>query len=80
MKLKILILKNWCTKNITPLAWQRIVLKILPQLRENGFDLSELENPDEEMHFGEAEFGLFTQTLENMYGMTFPKKILEEIQ
>ncbi|MEQ6120909.1 hypothetical protein [Reichenbachiella sp. MALMAid0571] len=80
MKLKILILKNWCTKNITPLAWQRIVLKILPQLREKGFDLSELENPSEERYFGEAEFGLFTQTLESMYGMTFPKEVLEKSQ
>ena len=66
MKLKILILKDWCTKNITPLAWQRIVLKILPQLRENGFDLYELENPSEELHFGEAEFDLFTQTLKKL--------------
>jgi len=78
MQPKIILLKNWCTKNITPLAWQRIILKILPQLREKGFDLSELESPSEDRCFGEAEFDLFIQTLENMYGMVFPKEVLKK--
>ncbi len=80
MKIKLTILKNWCTKNITPLAWQRIVLKLLPQLREKGFDLSELENPTDDHFFSEEEFGLFAQTLESMYSITFPKEVLEKIQ
>lgn len=80
MKIKLVVLKNWCTKNITPLAWQRIVLKVLPQLREKGFDLGELENPGDDRVFTEEEFGLFAKTLESMYGITFPKEVLEKIQ
>ena len=80
MKIRLLVLKNWCNKNITPLAWQRIVLRILPQLRDRGFDLYDLENPDETQYFGDTEFGYFTGALEGMYGITFPKEILEKIQ
>ena len=80
MKIKLISLKNWCTANITPLAWQRIVLKILPQLRERGFNLSDLEDPNPDQSFGEEEFKLFTATLEAMYGITFPKEIIEKIK
>ena len=80
MKIRLIVLKNWCTKNISPLAWQRIILKVLPQLRDRGFELTVLENPAEDKVFGETEFLLFTKTLESMYGITFPKEVLDRIQ
>lgn len=80
MKIKALILKNWCNKNITPLAWQRIIIKILPQLRDKGFSLEDLENPQADHVFGDTEFGLFANTLESLYNISFPKEVLEKIQ
>ncbi|MFY0652481.1 MAG: hypothetical protein JXQ96_10630 [Cyclobacteriaceae bacterium] len=79
MNIKLIILKNWCSKNITPLAWQRIVLRALPQFREMGFELSDLENPADDRVFNEEEFGLFARTLESMYDITFPKEVLDNM-
>ena len=70
MKIKVLVLKNWCTKNITPLAWQR----------EKGFELAQLEEPTPEMTFGEEEFGFFSGALDELYKISFPKEVLQKIQ
>lgn len=80
MKIKVLVLKNWCTKNITPLAWQRVIIKTLPQLREKGFELAQLEEPTPEMTFGEEEFGFFSGALDELYKISFPKEVLQKIQ
>lgn len=80
MKIKVVILKNWCNKNITPLAWQRIIIKVLPQYRERGFSLEDLENPQDNHVFGDEEFRLFTTTLETLYGISFPKEVLQKMQ
>ncbi|WP_109831033.1 hypothetical protein [Reichenbachiella versicolor] len=79
MKIKIVTLQAWCNKNITPLAWQRIVIKVLPSLREKGFELEELENPDPNRYFDEEEFKLFSETLSSVYQITFPKEEIENI-
>lgn len=80
MKIKVLTLKNWCNKSITPLAWQRIIIKILPELRDKGFELNQLEEPTPDMTFGEDEFQLFTSSLDAVYKIEFPKEVLEKIQ
>lgn len=79
MKIKVLTLKNWCNKSITPLAWQRVIIKILPELREKGFELNQLEEPTPDMIFGEDEFQLFTNSLDAVYKIEFPKEVLEKI-
>jgi hypothetical protein len=80
MKIKVVTLQAWCSKNITPLAWQRIVIKVLPQLRERGFELEELENPDPNRYFEDAEFKLFAESLNTIYNISFPKEVLDKIQ
>ncbi|SMD37732.1 hypothetical protein SAMN04488029_3433 [Reichenbachiella faecimaris] len=79
MKIKVLTLKNWCNKSITPLAWQRIIIKILPEMRDRGFELNALEDPAPDLTFGEEEFQLFTNSLDTVYKITFPKEVLEKI-
>jgi len=78
MKIKVLTLQNWCSENITPLAWQRIIIKVLPQLRERGFELDELESPSEDRVFQDAEFKIFEDALSTIYNMSFPKEVLEK--
>jgi len=80
MKIKILILKTWCNKTITPLAWQRVVIKGLPEFRTKGYELSSLEEPAAEIFFGDAEFAIFSRILGELYSLTFPKEILDKIQ
>ncbi|WP_221407473.1 hypothetical protein [Reichenbachiella agariperforans] len=76
----MITLKNWCNKNITPLAWQRIIIKVLPQLREKGFELDELEDPNNDRLFQEEEFKLFTDALDTLYNISFPKEVMDKIQ
>ncbi|UXP31977.1 hypothetical protein N6H18_16655 [Reichenbachiella agarivorans] len=80
MKIKVITLKNWCNSNITPLAWQRIIIKILPQLREKGFELDELEEPAPDRLFQEEEFKLFSGALNALYNITFPQEVMDKIQ
>lgn len=78
MSIKIVTLQAWCNKNITPLAWQRIVLKALPLLRDNGFELEELENPDPNRAFNEDELKVIEETLESVYKMSFPEEVMQD--
>lgn len=80
MKIKVITLQKWCNANITPLAWQRVIIKVLPQLREQGFELDELENPTEDRIFQDAEFKLFAEALTAIYNISFPKEVLEKIK
>ena len=80
MKIKVLTLKNWCNKNITPLAWQRVIIKLLPQLRSKGFELSHLEDPQPELIFGDAELVLISGALNELYKISLPKEVTEKIQ
>lgn len=80
MRIKVVTLKNWCNKSITPLAWQRVIIKILPEMRERGFELQSLEEPTPDLVFGDEEFKLFASSLDTVYKITFPKEVLERIQ
>ena len=80
MKIKILILKTWCNKTITPLAWQRVVIKGLPEFRTKGHELSSLEEPGANDFFGDAEYAVFTRILGELYSLSFPKEILDKIR
>ncbi|MGL1886347.1 MAG: hypothetical protein OCD76_07520 [Reichenbachiella sp.] len=80
MKIKVVTLQAWCNKNITPLAWQRIIIKILPQLREKGFELDELENPAPDRIFEDGEFKMFAEALTTIYNISFPKEVMEKFQ
>ncbi|MEO9967329.1 MAG: hypothetical protein ABJF11_16140 [Reichenbachiella sp.] len=59
------------------MAWQRILLKLYPEFRDLGYELSKLENPDREMSFGNKEFKLFLTTVLEMYKTDFLKDIEE---
>ncbi|MCV9386448.1 hypothetical protein [Reichenbachiella ulvae] len=62
------------------MAWQRIIIKVLPELREKGFELEELEEPSPERAFKEEEFKLFSDALNSLYNISFPKEVLDKIQ
>lgn len=80
MKIKILLLKTWCNKTITPLAWQRIVIKSLNEFRGMGHELSTLEEPNNEVLFGDKEYAVFEKALNDLYDMKFPNEILEKVK
>jgi hypothetical protein len=80
MKIKILLLKTWSNKTITPLAWQRIVIKSLNEFRSMGHELRTLEEPNNEVTFGDKEYDIFAKSLKDLYDMKFPEEILEKVR
>ena len=60
-------IQNWCNENISPVSWQRVVIKSLPQLREYGFELSDLMNPSANLKFSENAFAIVASCIEDLY-------------
>ena len=65
--MQALIIKQWCDENITPVAWQRVTMKILSHLREQGFKLGDLENPSESLILAPETVALIKNTILEMY-------------
>ena len=77
MKVSAIALKNWCTESITPLAWQRIVIKCLNDLRDNtGYNLAQLEEPDQNMQFTDKEINIVNAALSDLYDLEIPEEIM----
>ncbi len=67
MKVSALKIKSWSEEVISPLAWQRIVLKALPTLKEMGFELNTLMNPSETLVFSEKAFAAIDAAVKELY-------------
>jgi len=68
--------KNWCTENISPQAWNRIVLKTLPALRANGLELKTMENPDDSLMLDEPVLQVLNGALQELYQLQVEAEIL----
>lgn len=73
--MKAIKIKNWCLANITPQSWSRIVLRTLPQLREHGLDLKEVENPDDKLVLSDDVMEILEAAMDDLYQL----KIDEEV-
>ena len=76
MALKVENFKNWCEDKISPMAWPRVVLKVIPEFREKGFTVKTLENPDSSTTVDDDAFDKFNTALKGLYEMEFPQDIL----
>ncbi|MCU0437105.1 MAG: hypothetical protein MUC49_04270 [Raineya sp.] len=70
--MKIIAIKKWCDENITPLAWQRIVMKNLDAFKTTGLSVSELSNPTEAMEMNDILADLVKQTIKDVYQIEIP--------
>ena len=71
-----LSIKKWCDENISPVAWQRVVMKNLDLFRTKGLGLADLEVPAGNIHLdGELMVGV-KKTIEELYKMELPVAIL----
>lgn len=71
MKVSAKKIQEWSNEVISSVAWQRIVLKALPQLREEGLELSDLINPTNVM-LSERSFEVIATTIEELYQADVP--------
>jgi hypothetical protein len=74
--MKIVSIKKWCDENITPLAWQRIVMKNFDAFKNTGLGITELSNPTENMEIDATLVDLVKQTIKEVYQMEVPIEAL----
>lgn len=68
-------LKQWLSDEISPLAWVRILVRITPHLREQGFTLSQLEQPDSSITFNRTTIGYMSKASQEIYSVAIPDRI-----
>jgi hypothetical protein len=71
MKVSAKKIKEWSNQEISPIAWQRIIVKALPQLREEGLEFSDLMNPTNLVLSGKA-FKVVASVVEELYQVELP--------
>ena len=71
MKLKIL--KDWANNNVSAMAWQRIVMRKLPEMRTSGFYLHTLTD-EVELKFDLIV--ILNNALEELYQAHFPEDLI----
>ncbi len=76
MAMKVENCKNWCEENISPMAWPRVVLKVIPDVRDLGLTIKDLENPVPGMELDDSVFEKCNAALKGLYEMEFPQDIL----
>ena len=67
--MKAIDYKNWCTDNITPQSWPRIVLKSIPELRDIGIDISGLQEPDDEYDLSDDVLSILNRWMGELYDL-----------
>ena len=73
---KAINFKNWCTENISPQAWNRIVLRTLPELRTHGLELNAMENPNDTLVLDDKVTEILGNALEALYQLKVESEIL----
>ena len=73
--IKVINCKNWCEENITPMAWPRVVLRVVPELRRRGLSVKEMENPTDSVVVDQDTFKLFNNALKDIYEMEIPQAV-----
>lgn len=69
-------IKNWCDKNITPMAWQRIVMKNLDVFKTKGWGLTEMNNPSDAIILDAAMADAVKATIKELYQIEIPELVL----
>ncbi len=76
MNVKAIDFKKWCVDNISPLAWSRLVLNVLPELRALGHNLSDIENPSDQLVLGEKEMQALEKAMQTLYEKELPAEVV----
>lgn len=65
--MQALKLKNWCDKHLSPVAWQRIVVKVSPEFRGSGLNIKNLTDPDDQIILSDQQFGIIKKAISETY-------------
>jgi len=65
--MKVILIKKWCDEQLSPLAWQRIVMKNFDVFKSIDWGITELSNPNEDMEISEDLLDIVMQTVRELY-------------
>jgi len=74
--MQALKIKKWCDENITPIAWQRIVMKNLDVFKTKGWGITEMNNPDESINLDAKMTEALKATIKELYQVEIPEAVL----
>ncbi len=75
MEVKAITYKNWCTENISPQSWTRITLKSLDAIRAAGYNLKDLENPNDSIVLSGDLLNAYNKVLNELYEVSVEQGI-----
>lgn len=70
--------RNWCTENISPQSWTRIVLKCHALVKDRGLALSDMEEGGVDSDIDNELFEALNEALKELYEMTVDKALISE--
>ncbi|MCU0439025.1 MAG: hypothetical protein MUC49_14095 [Raineya sp.] len=65
-------IKKWCDDNISPVAWQRVVMKNLDLFRTKGLGLADLETPVNTINLDGELIDAVKKTIQDLYKIELP--------
>jgi hypothetical protein len=71
-----LSIKKWCDENISPVAWQRVVMKNLDLFRTKSLGLADLETPANTINLDNELVEAVKKTIQELYKMELPVAVL----
>ena len=70
--IQALRIKQWCDKNLSPLAWSRLAMRLLPTFTKDKINLIKL---DAHTVLDEKQFELVRKTLADLYKVSIEKSM-----
>lgn len=68
---RVLPIKRWCERELTPVAWARVLVRILPVLRQYGYNFAEMQNPAPDTQVKEDFFLVLSATIQEIYELPY---------
>ncbi|MGB3849526.1 MAG: hypothetical protein WA958_06125 [Tunicatimonas sp.] len=70
-----LLVKNWCDSSLSPMAWSRILTRMLPHFNQNGYYFQTLKNPDDSLIFKQETVEVLKETIQDIYQSQLPSAL-----
>jgi len=75
MKIEALKIKAWCDNNLSPVAWQRIVVKVSAEFRGTGLTIKSLTSPEPDILLDDSQYQIFKAAIESTYDVELEIKV-----
>jgi hypothetical protein len=78
MAIKASNYRNWCTENISPQSWTRIVLKCHALVKDRGLTLNQMEENGVDVDLDGELFAGLNAALSELYEMTVDEELISK--